>query len=112
MVPTIAKMPIANGRAAATTRPKTHEHHEAERQRERLDEHQILASLVGGLPIDGGLAAGADGDAVAVLREFVGELSGELRCLVVVAGDAGQDQSRLAVLADQARGAAAHGDAT
>jgi len=40
-------------------------------------------------------------DTVAVMREFVSQLSGVLRCLVVAAGHAGHNQAGLAVFADQ-----------
>ncbi len=49
------------------------------------------------------LATRAHGDAVAVVHQLIGQLLGVLLSAVLAAGDAGDDQPGLAVLADQCR---------
>ena len=62
------------------------------------------------LHVDHRDAAGAHGDAVTVVDQFVGELLGVLLRVAFPAGDAGDDQAGLAVLADQRGGCGRRGD--
>ena len=80
-----------------------HQHHEAQRDRDGFHHQQVFFALPVDLDIGHRLAAGAHGDAVAVVHELVGQLLGVLLRAALPAGDARDDQPGLAVLADQRR---------
>ena len=86
----------------ATEHP--HQHQEAERNRDGFHEQQVFFALAVDLYICHRFAAGADRDTVSVVNKPFGELLGVLLRVALAAGDARDDQSGLAVLADQCRG--------
>ena len=81
-----------------------HQHKEAQRDRDGFHEQQVFFALTADLYIDHHLAARAHGDSVAVVHQSLGQLLGVLLRFALTAGDACDDQTGLAVLADQRRG--------
>ncbi len=80
------------------------EHQKTQRDRQRLHHQQVALRLLGDLDVDHRGSARPDGDAAVVVRHLVGQLSGVLLLLALVAGDTCDDESRRAVAADQIRG--------
>ena len=91
----------------ATEHP--HQHKEAERNRDGFHEQQVFFALAVDLYVRHRFAAGAHRDAVAIVNEPFGEFFRVLLRIALAAGDARDDQSGLAVLADQCRGGGRRG---
>ena len=109
--PTIASPPTSIGSAAATRPPNTHT---STRKLSGIAmdsiKQQVALGLGVDLGVDHGHAARAHGDAVTVVDDVVGQCLGVLLCVVLAAGDAGDDQPGLAVSADElGRGLGRHG---
>ena len=79
------------------------EHHEAQRDRDGFHKQQIFFALAVDLDVGHRVATRAHGEPVAVVHQPIGQLLGVLLRAALTAGDAGDDQPGLAVLADQCR---------
>ena len=80
------------------------EYQEAERDDDRLHQQQVVLRLFGDLDVDHRGAAGADHDPVAVPGDLLHQRLGVALLHALRADDAGDDETRLLVLADQRGG--------
>ncbi len=92
---------MQGGRQQAAEHP--HQHDEAQRNGDRFHEQQVAFALAADLRVDHGLTAILHRHPGPVMNKFSRERLGVLLRVVLTAGDARDDQPRLAVLAERHR---------